>query len=148
KRASQQILQGFRLAPSAGLDRLHDTGLKPTHDAVGRRPVDGMPALLHVGGRTSSVDVCRHLLAPSSGSPGFLVTKDPREVGPLSRGVISPKGSTPIRPITGRPSLPPSSSTRRPIGDRLTAGPPPADASTPTPRPRPLMRGETPGESP
>ena len=39
-----------------------------------------------------------------------------REVGPLSRGVISPEGSTPIRPATGRPSLPPSSSTRRPLG--------------------------------
>src|SRR5215217_11698 len=27
-----------------------------------------------------------------------------------------PVGATPIRPITGRPSLPPSSSTRRPVG--------------------------------
>ena len=50
------------------------------------------------------------------------MTKDPREVSPLSRGVISPKGSTPIRPITGQRSLSPSSSTRRPIGDRLAAG--------------------------
>jgi hypothetical protein len=50
------------------------------------------------------------------------VTKDPREVGPLSRGVISPDDSTPIRPITGRHSLLPSSSTRRPIGDPLAAG--------------------------
>jgi hypothetical protein len=38
------------------------------------------------------------------------------EVGPLSGGVMSPCGSTPIRPITGRRSLPPSSFTRRPIG--------------------------------
>src|SRR5437899_7997328 len=29
---------------------------------------------------------------------------------------MSPAGSTPIRPITGRPSLAPSSLTRRPIG--------------------------------
>src|SRR4051794_1244855 len=29
---------------------------------------------------------------------------------------MSPDGSTPIRPITGRPSLAPSSLTRRPIG--------------------------------
>ena len=48
--------------------------------------------------------------------------RHPREVSPLSRGVISPEGSTPIRPITGRPSLLPSSSTRRPIGDPLAAG--------------------------
>ena len=50
------------------------------------------------------------------------VRRHPREVSPLSRRVISPEGSTLIRPITGRHSLPPSSSTRRPIGDRLTAG--------------------------
>ena len=50
------------------------------------------------------------------------MTKDPREVGPLSRGVISPDDSTPIRPVTGRPSLLPPSSTRRPVGDRLAAG--------------------------
>ena len=50
------------------------------------------------------------------------MTKDPREVGPLSRGVISPDDSTPIRPTTGRHSLLPSSFTRRPIGDHLAAG--------------------------
>jgi hypothetical protein len=44
------------------------------------------------------------------------VTEDPREVGPLSGGVMSPGGSTPIRPITGRRSLPPPSFTRRPVG--------------------------------
>ena len=44
------------------------------------------------------------------------MTKDPREVGPLSWGVMSPEGSTPIRSIIERPSLPPSSFTRRPIG--------------------------------
>jgi len=38
-----------------------------------------------------------------------------REVSPLARGVISPHGSTPIRPITGRPSLAPSSFTRCPV---------------------------------
>ena len=42
--------------------------------------------------------------------------EDPREVGPLSGGVISPGGSTPIRPVSGRHSLPPSSFTRRPVG--------------------------------
>ena len=49
------------------------------------------------------------------------MTKDPREVSPLSRRVILSEDSIPIRPITGRHSLSPSSSTRRPIGDRLAA---------------------------
>src|SRR4051794_4299941 len=39
-----------------------------------------------------------------------------------STSVISPDDSTPIRPITGRRSLLPSSSTRRPIGDHLAVG--------------------------
>ena len=64
ERMSQQILQGFHLAPSAGLNRLHDTRLEPTHDAVGGLPVDGVPAFLRVGGRTSRANVRRHLLAP------------------------------------------------------------------------------------
>src|SRR3954463_2037359 len=81
-----------------------------------------MPALLIAGGRTGRARLHRHLLAPRSGLPGALMTRDPREVGPLSRGVISPDDSTPIRPVTGRRSLLPSSSTRRPIGDRLAAG--------------------------
>jgi hypothetical protein len=38
--------------------------------------------------------------------------EDPREVGSLSRGVMLPVGATPIRPITGRPSLAPVSFTR------------------------------------
>ena len=42
--------------------------------------------------------------------------KDLAEVCPLSRGVMSPCGSTPILPITGRHSLSPPSHTRRPIG--------------------------------
>ena len=42
--------------------------------------------------------------------------EDPREVGSLSGGVMSPVGSTPIRPVTGRHSLPPPSFTRRPMG--------------------------------
>ena len=38
------------------------------------------------------------------------------EVGLLAHGILSPGGSTPIRPVTGRPSLPPSSCTRSPFG--------------------------------
>jgi hypothetical protein len=54
--------------------------------------------------------------APRAGWLSVPVRQHPGEVGPLSRGVISPRGSTPIRPVTGRPSLPPPSFTRRPIG--------------------------------
>ena len=50
------------------------------------------------------------------------MTKDLREVGPLSRRVILLESSTPIRPITGRRWLPPSSPTRRPIGELLAEG--------------------------
>ncbi len=38
------------------------------------------------------------------------------EVCPLSRGMMSPDGSTPIRTITARRSLAPSSSTRNFVG--------------------------------
>ena len=55
-------------------------------------------------------------LSPEVGWPGSLVTEHPREVSPLSRGGMSSEGSTPIRPITGRHSLPPSSSPRCLIG--------------------------------
>ena len=58
----------------------------------------------------------RSALPPESVGRGSLVREDPREVGPLSGGVMSPVGSTPIRPVTGRHSLPPSSFTRRPMG--------------------------------
>src|SRR5438270_12949797 len=42
--------------------------------------------------------------------------KDQRDVCSLARGVMLPGGSTPIHPITGWPSLLPSSSARTPIG--------------------------------
>ena len=51
-------------------------------------------------------------LASSSGWPSFLVLQDQREVCSLAGGVMLPCGATPLRPITERPSLPPSSSTR------------------------------------
>ena len=55
----------------------------------------------------------QYLLCPRAGWLSVHVRQHPREVSSLSRGVMSP---TPIRPITGRPSLPPSSFTRRPVG--------------------------------
>lgn len=42
--------------------------------------------------------------------------KDQMEVGPLARGVILAFAATPIRFITKRPSLLPSSSTRTSVG--------------------------------
>jgi hypothetical protein len=58
----------------------------------------------------------RSALPPELVGRGSLVTGDPREVCPLSGGVMSPGGSTPIRPVTGRHSLAPPSFTRRPMG--------------------------------
>src|SRR5262245_22765800 len=55
-------------------------------------------------------------LLPESDDRGSLVTEDQREVCSLSGRVMLPSGSTPIRPITGRPSLTPPSFTRSPIG--------------------------------
>jgi hypothetical protein len=67
-----------------------------------------------VGGCTNgiSVIIC---FSPLVGLPDSLVRKDQKEVCPLSRGVMSPKGSTPIRSITERHSLFPSSSARTAI---------------------------------
>src|SRR5438132_14282416 len=53
---------------------------------------------------------------PESVGQDSLVTKDQREVCTLAGGVMLTDDATPIRPITGRPSLAPSSLTRRPIG--------------------------------
>jgi hypothetical protein len=53
---------------------------------------------------------------PRAGWSSSLVTEDPREVSPLARGVMSSDGSTPIRPVTGRRSLAPSSHARLCIG--------------------------------
>src|SRR5436305_1653647 len=48
-------------------------------------------------------------LLPNAGWLFSHVHPHQREVCPLAGGVISPHGSTPIRPITDRPSLAPSS---------------------------------------
>ena len=61
ERAGQQTLQGFDFAPSAFLDSLYDTRLKPTHILVGLAPVNGLPIHRDVGSCTSG-NVCCHLL--------------------------------------------------------------------------------------
>ena len=92
----------------------------PSRDPVGHRRstctilVWGRRAE-HAGDRTSSEAAVICSASRASCSDG-LVRRHPREVSPLSRGVISPRAQPLSDPITGRPSLPPSSSTRRPIG--------------------------------
>ena len=60
KRAGQQVLQSFHLAPFTFLCCLHNTRLEPTHGAVGRFPINVMPSFHKVGGCTSLFN--RHLL--------------------------------------------------------------------------------------
>src|SRR5271157_3945040 len=86
---------------------LHDTGLELT-SGTRRRPHQQQAAVICSASQASCSD--------------GLVRRHQREVNPLSRGVISPEGSTLIRPITGRHSLPPSSSTRHPISNLLAEG--------------------------
>jgi hypothetical protein len=75
------------------------------------------PLLPRTGAAPASVAAAdRSASPPEACWPGSLVTPDQREVGPLSRGVMLPTGATPIRAITARHSLPPSSSTRCPVG--------------------------------
>src|SRR5271157_187269 len=80
---------------------LHDTGLELT-SGTRRRPHQQQAAVICSASQASCSD--------------GLVRRHQREVSPLSRRVISPEGSTLIRPITGWQSLPPSSSTRNPVG--------------------------------
>src|SRR5438445_8744104 len=72
------------------------------------------------GGSRTSKDRCGpadiSALLPNAGWLSSHVRPHQREVCPLARGVMSPHGSTPIRPITCRLSLAPSSFTRHLIG--------------------------------
>ena len=54
ERVGQQVLQGFDLAPPAGLCCLHDTRLEPTHVLADSPPVDGVPVHRVAGGCTSA----------------------------------------------------------------------------------------------
>ena len=117
---SQEALQGFDLAPSLFLSRLHDTGLEPTHCPLAVVPTDTVPIERVMKGRTSSrlcIRMCwwsrfyRHLLFLLSRSPILLVMRIPDGSLPAFAW-----GSSPICPITGQRSLSPSSSTRLSIG--------------------------------
>jgi hypothetical protein len=53
KRVGEQALQSFHLAPFARLSCLRDTNLEPTNISLGPTPVDLVPVLWPVGGRTN-----------------------------------------------------------------------------------------------
>src|SRR5262249_54107924 len=55
-------------------------------------------------------------LLSSGGWPNSLVMQDQMDVSPLARGVMLPVGATPLHPMTGWPSLLPSSPSRTSIG--------------------------------
>ena len=108
------------------LCRLHDTRLEPTHDAVGLVPVDAVPGLTARGKphqQLLSVPRGVGTSAPSSALPPWSVChalscrKTRGKSARLRAGVLLPVGALPIRPITGRPSLAPSSSTRSAVRD-------------------------------
>jgi hypothetical protein len=100
---------------------LHDTGLEPAHDPIGASPVNGVPVCRVVGDRTSTPcrlrgRCCRHLLCLLSRL--LRCSRDERPDGSLPAfawGHVA-SGATPLPPMTGGPSLVPSSSTRSAIG--------------------------------
>ena len=89
KRVGQQMLQGFDLAPSAFLYRLHNTRLEPSDVAVGLVPVNLVPVHRSVGGRTGE---CCHRHHLHSLLRRFTkLSCDERlgwEVSPLAHGVM------------------------------------------------------------
>jgi hypothetical protein len=100
--------------PSALSGCLHDTGLEPTDVAVDLLPVDGVPVYPSIGNRTSRCCHRRHICIAPFGQ----LARFSRERRPEGSQPGFPWGdvATPIRPISRRLSLAPSSFTRRPIG--------------------------------
>ena len=89
KRVGSPTLQGSHLSPSAGLGRLHDTPLEPTHKRVSFVPLDGMPVHGVAGDRTSRCCHGCHRLCLRDRFP--MVSREARpawDVSPLARGVI------------------------------------------------------------
>lgn len=126
ERVGEQMLQGTYLTPSSRLHRLHHTRLEPPHRAVHGVPIDGMPCGAVVGKCTSPCRHGRHL--PSLLKRCAKLSGDERPDGRLPAfawGDVA-SGSTPIPPVTGGPSLLPSSlariSMRAPYGFLSLAG--------------------------
>jgi hypothetical protein len=77
-----------------------------------------LPKCLGGGGRTSEGHygpADSSAWPPNAGWRSSPVRPHQGEVGSLSGGVMSPRGSTPVRPITGRRPLAPPSFTRCPV---------------------------------
>ena len=99
----QRTCDGTRFSASARTDNLYVTAWEPTTE-----PSEAAPAsVLH------AADISA--LLPQVGLPMVHVRQHQREVCTLSGGVMDTE-ATPIRLITGRPSLAPSSLTRRLVG--------------------------------
>ena len=96
------------------LRHLHDTHLEPTNTAVNLPSIDGRPIHFRVRGCTNRDFRC-HLLFLLSRFAKF--SREERPEGSLPAFAWSDvvEGSTPIRSITERRSLSPSSSTRTAI---------------------------------
>ena len=97
----------------------HAVNLIGLEDTCTVREPSQLPMCLGGGSRTSKdrygpADVAA--LLPNAGWLSSHVRPHQREVCPLSGGVLSPAGSTPLRPITGRHSRAPPSFTRSPMG--------------------------------
>src|SRR5947209_10133563 len=100
-----------------GLSCLRDTGLEATNIALSLPPVDLVPREGYVGGRTNrgvrkgsfGRFRCHLLYLLSRLLKRSRARSDQREVCSLSRGVMFDGSATPIRPVTGRLSLSPSS---------------------------------------
>jgi len=121
----QRIRLKHRTTPLRGTTGRGSTGPRhPLRDAAAPLALGSTWTLLRQcqlpkigGGRTAGRCRPRQIcFAPRAGWLSVHVRRHPGEVCPLSRGVMSPRGSTPVRPIAGRPSLPPPSFTRRPVG--------------------------------
>src|SRR6266403_1511258 len=99
-------LPGFHLAPPAHLRCLDDTSLEPTHGLMDTLPLNGMPPHPSVGSCTSRTCCC-HLLCLL-----YLFAKRSRHKRPEgSLPACAERTGPPIRSITERPSLAPSSHT-------------------------------------
>ena len=112
--AGRQTLESSDFPSPAFLRCLHDTHLEPTDVATNLLPVDGRPIHFRVGGCTNGV-FRYHLLFLLSRFAGFSREERPERSLPAFAWSDVAKGSTPIRSITERRSLSPSSSTRTAI---------------------------------
>ena len=112
KRAGQQPLQGFHLAPAAFLCCLDDTRLQPADAAFTLSPVNLVPRCRLAGGCTRGF-IRVHLRFPPAKVLRVFSSRTTRWKSARLHG--GDDVATPIRSITERPSLFPASSARHPV---------------------------------